>query len=236
MSGVLQQLTYCLGITHGFTPVYHPETNPVERRNRDMKTQLAILVGDDHTTWADKLPSIRFTMNTAKSASTGYTPAYLTFGRNLRTYDDVQHDLRTIIRNEHFITEITPKLLAMSETMKRAMEIQEWNEEKRKDYVDKKRQASPNYKPGKLVMVDVHLLSKAAQGYSAKLGPRRDGPYVIKRKHGASSYEVACPDTPDTPVGLYHASALRLYHGQESTNLPAPVQTIRKRGRPRKQL
>lgn len=123
VSSVLQQLTYCLGITHGFTPVYHPEANPVERRNRDLKTQLAILVEDDHTTWAEKLPSIRFAMNTAMCSSTGYTPAYLTFGRNLRTPDDIQHDFRSIVQSETFMSEITPKLLIMSDTMEKVKEM-----------------------------------------------------------------------------------------------------------------
>lgn len=108
---VMQQLAYCLDITHGFTPVYHTETNPVERRNRDMKTQLALFVGDCHTTWPEKLASIRFAMNTAVLSSTGYSPAYLTFGRQLRTPDDCRHDFKQIILNENFVPEITPKLL-----------------------------------------------------------------------------------------------------------------------------
>ncbi|KAI8436675.1 hypothetical protein MSG28_010163 [Choristoneura fumiferana] len=179
VSSVMQQLTYCLGIKHGFTPVYHPETNPCERKNRDMKTQLAILVGDNHLTWAEKLPSIRFAMNTAKSCSTGYTPAYLTFGRELRTPDDVNHDLREIVENDSFIKEVTPRLLMMANTLNRAREIQNEKEEKRKEYVDKKRQPCPDYQPGDLVLVNTHVLSKANQGFSAKLAPRRDGPYTI---------------------------------------------------------
>lgn len=41
VSAVVQKLTYCLGIHHAFTPVYHPETNPVERKNRDLKSSQA---------------------------------------------------------------------------------------------------------------------------------------------------------------------------------------------------
>lgn len=65
ISALMQQLTHYLGIQQTLTPVYHPEANPVERKNRDMKTQLAILVGNNHTAWAEDLPSIRFAMNTA---------------------------------------------------------------------------------------------------------------------------------------------------------------------------
>ncbi|CAK1598173.1 unnamed protein product [Parnassius mnemosyne] len=166
VSNMVQQLTFCLNIQHELTPVYHPETNTVERRNRDLKTQLAILVEGDHTLWSDKLPSIRFAMNTARSSTTGFTPAYLTFGRELRTPDDVIHDIRKVIKNETFIPDITPRLLMMSETIERTNEIQEMKEEQRKEYVDQKRREIPNYQPGSLVLVDSHTLCKASHGFS----------------------------------------------------------------------
>ncbi|KAL0838547.1 hypothetical protein ABMA28_016655 [Loxostege sticticalis] len=234
VSAIMQQLSYCLDIKQGFTPLYHPETNPVERRNRDLKTQLAILVGNDHTTWPDKLSSIRFAMNTAISASTGYSPAYLTFGRQLRTPDDVRHDLKAIIEKENFIHEITPKLILLANTLKQAKEIHEMREEQRKEYVDKKRKESPKYKNGDLVMVDSHVLSSSSKGFSAKLAPRRDGPYLILRNHGPSSFEIADPNDPGKSLGLYHSSALRPFQGSRSAPLPAPAAPLRKRGRPRK--
>lgn len=106
VSAVIQKVTYCLQIHHTLTPVYHPQANPVERKNRDLKPQLAILVSTDHTAWPDKLPAIRFAMNTASNQSTGYTAAYLTFGRELRTTDDITHDFREVVSSENFIHEI----------------------------------------------------------------------------------------------------------------------------------
>jgi transposase InsO family protein len=233
VSSIVQQLTFCLNIRHGLTPVYHPETNPVERRNRDLKTQLAILVEDDHTSWFEKLPSIRFALNTARSCATGFTPAYLTFGRELRTPDDVVHDLREIVQNENFIPEITPRLLMMIDTMEKAKEMQEMQEERRKEYVDRRRRACPDYQNGDLVLVNTHTLSKASQGFSSKLAPRRDGPYVVIRRHGPASFEVAHCSTKE-PVGIYHASALQPFEGTDNVEIPRPAIPIRKRGRPRK--
>ncbi|KAL0821643.1 hypothetical protein ABMA28_005084 [Loxostege sticticalis] len=205
---------------------------------KGMRTQienyLAILVGNDHTTWPDKLSSIRFAMNTAISASTGYSPAYLTFGRQLRTPDDVRHDLKAIIEKENFIHEITPKLILLANTLKQVKEIHEMKEEQRKEYVDKKRKESPKYKNGDLVMVDSHVLSSSSKGFSAKLAPRRDGPYLILRNHGPSSFEIADPNDPGKSLGLYHSSALRPFQGSRSAPLPAPAAPLRKRGRPRK--
>lgn len=229
----MQQVAFTLDIKHSFTPVYHPETNPVERKNRDIKIQLAILVGDKHGDWPQQLPSIRFAMNTAKSLSTKFTPAFLTFGRELRTLDDISHDFRQIMQSENFIPEITPKLQELAINLQKAREVQEHNEERRKTYVDKHRREQPSYNVGQLVLATVHALSNAAKGVSAKFNPRRDGPYIVKKRHGPSSYEIAHPEQPDVPVGVYHASALVPYVG-DAANLPSPVQPIRKRGRPKK--
>ncbi|RVE42498.1 hypothetical protein evm_012841 [Chilo suppressalis] len=56
---VMQQTCHVMGIKQSLTPLYHPEANPVERKNRDLKPQLAILVGKDHTTWDTHLAAIR---------------------------------------------------------------------------------------------------------------------------------------------------------------------------------
>lgn len=233
VSAVMQKLTFCLGITHNLTPVYHPAANPVERKNRDLKTQLAILVEDDHGSWDDKLSSIRFAMNTANSLSTGYTPAYLTFARELRTPYDNVHDLRQIILSENFVPEITPKLLQLADTLKRAREVRENKEEIRKEAVDKRRREDPGYKPGDLVLANSHPVSNSARGSSAKFSPRRDGPYKILKRHGATSYVLADPNVPDQALGVYHTSALTPYRGSEGP-LPLPVRPLRKRGRPPK--
>lgn len=234
VSSIMQQVVYALNIKHAFTPVYHPETNPVERKNRDLKPQLAILVKDQHRNWPEHLPSIRFAMNTATSLSTGFTPAYLTFGRELKTPDDTTHDFRKILQSENFIPEITPKLMQIANTLQRAQEVHEQTEERRKKYVDQHRRENPGYKPGDPVLATLHSLSNATKGVSSKFSPRRDGPYIIKKQHGPSSYELADPKKPDVVVGVYHSSALAPYIGN-CPDLPAPVQPIRKRGRPRKQ-
>ncbi|KAJ8964233.1 hypothetical protein NQ314_005062 [Rhamnusium bicolor] len=44
ISAIMQKVTYCFGISSTFISLYHPESNLVERKNRELKTQLSILV------------------------------------------------------------------------------------------------------------------------------------------------------------------------------------------------
>ncbi|XP_055928023.1 uncharacterized protein K02A2.6-like [Argiope bruennichi] len=110
VSAVMQQTCNFLCIKQELIPVYHPQANPSERKNRDLKPKLAILVGDAPDTWEEKLTMIRFAMNTSKCDTTGHTAAYLQFGCELRTTEDVNHDLRSLIENDTFVVEITPYL------------------------------------------------------------------------------------------------------------------------------
>ncbi|GFV64377.1 uncharacterized protein TNCV_2502951 [Trichonephila clavipes] len=106
----MQQICYLLNIHQSLIPVYHPQANLVERKNRDLKPRLAILVQDKHGCWSEKLPFIRFALNTAKCETTGQTAAFLNFGRELRTPSEVVNDIRVVIQNDNFVPEITPYL------------------------------------------------------------------------------------------------------------------------------
>ena len=108
VSAIMQQVCFLLEIKSSLTSVYHPQANLVERKNRDLKLRLVMLVGIDHTTWCEKLPIIRFALNSEKCSYTGQTAAYLMLGREPRTADDITHDFGSIIENDNFIPEITP--------------------------------------------------------------------------------------------------------------------------------
>ncbi|GFW34696.1 integrase catalytic domain-containing protein [Trichonephila clavipes] len=175
----MQQICYVLNIRQSLILVYHPQANTVERKNRDLKPRLAILVQDKYDCWPEKLPFIRFALNTAKCKTTGQTAAFLNFGRELRTPSEAFNDIRVVIQNDNFI-------VGSFTLIKREKLLQH----------------------GEHVFVASHPLSNAAQGRSTKLMPLRDGPYVILPQMSPSSYEIASLDNPGEPLGVYHTSAL----------------------------
>lgn len=231
ISAVMQKITFVFNIEMSFIPVYHPQSNPVERKNRDLKTHLAILTGTDHTKWKDVLPVVRFCMNTAKCSSTGYSAAYITFGREFRTMDDVQHDVRDVVSNENFIPEITPKLRQLTNIWYLAKENNEKSQQTNQQYIDTKRSKDFDFKIGDLVWVKTHLPSKASKRFTAKFAPKRDGPYTILRKHGPASYEIGDQNNNNEIIGKHHSSALTPCQQAECVQ---PIYPKAKRGRPRK--
>ncbi|KAL6421098.1 hypothetical protein ACFW04_013058 [Cataglyphis niger] len=72
------------GVKHQTSPAYIPQCNPVERANRTLKTMISQYVGKKHRRWDKYIPQLQFAYNTARQAATGYIPAFLVHGRELR--------------------------------------------------------------------------------------------------------------------------------------------------------
>ncbi|GFW26032.1 hypothetical protein TNCV_3317041 [Trichonephila clavipes] len=178
VSAVLQQICFTLNISQNLIPVYSPQSNLVERKNRDLKPRLAILVGDDHSSWYSKVPVIRFAMNTTVCDTTGHTPAYLLFGRELRTVDDVVQDFKSVVHNDNFVAEITPYLKRFGTITEDIRERIETKQDQRKKQYDKNRRPVYYY-PGDKVWVTLHPISSAKNKKTSKFMPKRDGPYLI---------------------------------------------------------
>ncbi|GFU47908.1 transposon Tf2-8 polyprotein [Trichonephila clavipes] len=132
VSAVMQQICYLLYIHQSLIPVYHPQANPVERKNRYLKPRLAILVQDKHDCWSEKLPFIRFALNTAKCETTGQTAPFLNFGRDLRLTSEVVNDIRVVIQNDNFVPEITPFLKKFAKVSTQIREVVEEQQDSRK--------------------------------------------------------------------------------------------------------
>ncbi|GFV81899.1 uncharacterized protein TNCV_1057861 [Trichonephila clavipes] len=115
-----------------------------------------------HDCWSEKLPFIRFALNTAKCETTEQTAAFLNFGRELRTPSEVVNDIRVVIQNDNFVPEITPYLKKFAKFSTQIREVVEEQQDSRKFYADKKRKTALTYQSGEHVFVASHPLSNAA--------------------------------------------------------------------------
>lgn len=64
-----------------FNAQYSPSANPTERVNRVIKTMIRSYITQDQRKWDENLPKIGFGLRTAIHEVTGFSPAYLNFGR-----------------------------------------------------------------------------------------------------------------------------------------------------------
>ena len=225
---LMQCLSIAMSFDQNVTPVYHPQANPVERKNRDLKTMLAIQVCGNHRDWPNRLPAARFALNSSVCQSTGHSPAYLLLNMELRSPAHVMHDVRPIIESRNIVPELIPELLLMNETIRATLEHQSSGGK-----VNEPIPASlPTFKQGDLVLIKTHTLSNANDGVSAKLMPKRDGPYVIQDLAGSNSYRLV--DRENKDVGLHSASDLVRYVARnEDEAMPEPSNPRKGRGRPK---
>jgi hypothetical protein len=81
-------------IKHRLTPPYSPQCNAVERANRTVKTMIKQYITGSQKNWDAHISEIAFAFNTAHSESTGYTPAYLNFSRELHSAGTLEQEAR----------------------------------------------------------------------------------------------------------------------------------------------
>ncbi|XP_036142095.1 uncharacterized protein K02A2.6-like [Monomorium pharaonis] len=171
-SSQLKDLLAGNGIRHRLTPAYAPHCNPVERTNRVLKTMISQYVRRNHRAWDEHIGELQFAYNTAKHDATGYTPAYLMYGRELRrpteppteTERPRPHALQKRLRETHEFVRIQNA---------RAFQRQE------KYYNLRRRNWQP--KLGEWVWKHDHPLSKRAEAFNAKLAPKFIGPLEVRR-------------------------------------------------------
>ncbi|XP_037866490.1 uncharacterized protein LOC119628437 [Bombyx mori] len=182
VADVMQKSMFVLGVKQNLIPLYHPEANPVERKNRDLKAHLAILLEGRHQQWPEVLSFVRFAFNSSVCTSTEQTPAYLTFGRELRSPISAQLDLRAVVESENFVPQISPYLSKLAETISTAKENIEHHQDIQKTRAALRRSEHYQFAEGDLVLMKTHVLSNASKGITSKFNPKRDGPYVISKK------------------------------------------------------
>ncbi|XP_063231959.1 uncharacterized protein LOC134536197 [Bacillus rossius redtenbacheri] len=187
------------GIAHHTTPTYHPSANPTERRNQDIKAQLRLRLGDDHTKWDVHLPKILYCLRWRVNAVTGHSPAELVQGENLALPGECR--IANTATEDWWGEELRPQIEAMREEAK----------ERQAQFLAHKTPTTTHtpvpLTPGQWVYVRQHHLSVGAKNFCAGLAPKWSPPRQILWKTGPSTYAVR---TPSGRPAKIHRDDLRL--------------------------
>jgi len=176
-SRILKEYFHTIGVEIQYTAPYCPQENPTERTNRTVKTMIVQLTEGDQSSWDGLLPETALAINASASDSTGYSPAFLTQGREPR--------LPTMLYDE-----VTPGSAISKDPAEKGLQLrgifyivrsnlQRDSQEQARHYHLRRREWRP--KLGDKVWLRQHSLSKAAEGFAAKLAPKYDGPYTVTR-------------------------------------------------------
>lgn len=80
---------------HEVTPPYSPQSNPIERVNRNIKTMIRSYLSDKHNKWDEWLPELTYAYNTSLHSSPACSPTFFNFGRDPR-YLELHRNLTLI--------------------------------------------------------------------------------------------------------------------------------------------
>lgn len=165
-----------LGIKQQFTAPYSPHENPAERANRTIKTMIAQFTNDQHQKWDDKLPELMLALNSSIAESTGFSPAFLTQGREPRLPKQLFDECTPGSNEPHLNPEQrAARLREIFEIVRRNLELA--SQEQAHHYNLRRRDWKPQL--GDQMLVKTHPLSKASDKFAAKLAPKFDGPYQV---------------------------------------------------------
>ena len=200
------------------TSPYHPQGDgQVERYNRVMAKNVAILVDEEPESWDQALGYVAYAYNATVHESTGFTPNLLWFGRELRSMIGelvpCVEDRNTETYAEYALR--SKKFLELAYAA--ARETSKKSAERTKTYHDRNLREFV-YEPGDKVWVEDH--SPKARG-TRKLVQQYDGPWYILDKLGDVNYRMSLG--PGCPIRVLHHNRLRPYEtlpGRDKREIP----------------
>lgn len=180
------------------TPYYHPQANQVEATNKSIKTCLkAHIESDDkQTSWESYIVKIIDHMNRTAHTSTGVSPNYLHFGRELPLTGDEHTVLNDVNPTREYSDE------RQDVVMDEARDKQQVRYEKDRRRYDL-RSKSRSFVKGQEVWIPNSKQSSAANKYSQKLARPKVRAYIAHRI-GSNTYQLI--DGTGKPLGKYHAN------------------------------
>lgn len=175
-----------LGITPRFSTVYHPQTDgQTERVNPILEQYLRLFIAHHQNDWSEFLSLAEFSYNNSIHSSIGVSPFYANYGYH-PTFTTNPSKGQTSPEAGELINRIEQ----VQEELKSAMLIAQ---ERQKRAYNRHRDATPEFEVGDEVWLESTNI--CTDRPSAKLAPRRLGPYRILERVSSHAYHLALPPT-----------------------------------------
>ncbi|GFV28611.1 retrovirus-related Pol polyprotein from transposon 412 [Trichonephila clavipes] len=171
--------------------VHHPQSNPVERMHRTLKRILRVLCLEAIPDWEKILPQALFALRTVIHDSTGFSPAELVHGKNLRTavmlYEKLTEEEPVESSAVDYAFELINRMIRCQEL---AILHMEGAKQKQKLWYDR-RTVKRQFQPGELVLV-------IAPYRPNKLSVQWVGPGEIVQQLSETNYVLKFPEKDKT--------------------------------------
>lgn len=198
------------GIRRKNTSYYHPQPNLAERTIKTIRSMITTNIVETHREWDEKLPYIAMALRSAVSSSTGYSPSFLTLGREMR----LPCDPEAMVAQEVTPPNVSAWAVMLTRNIREAIETAKSNialqAKRQKPYYDA-RHRDLTFKKGDLVLKKAHWLSKKDEGFMAKLAPRWQGPFEVAEVCSPLTMRLKKPGSRAVMEGTYHVQELKPY-------------------------
>lgn len=190
------------GISLAYTANYHPQSNPVERVHRVVKTMLSAYVADHHPSWDKYLAKVGWAIRSAVHDVTNLTPNFIFFGRELNIVGNSSDQPNSSGTN------FDP--LIRSEALKEVYNdvkgrLKKAYEARRHTYNLRRRDET--FRVGQKVWRRNYVISDAAQKFTSKLASKFQGPFIVGKV--VSPYTVELKDQSGKDCGIWHGKDLK---------------------------
>ena len=178
---------HLLHIKKSRTTPYHPQGNGlVERFNCTLVRMLAITIADYPQDWEELLPKLCLAYNSSVQATTGFTPFFLMFGRQVSLPVDVMFGTSTEMSEkslDHYAASLQWKLQYAYGLVQQKFKVVQ---ECQKEFYDTTVHGEP-YKEGGLAWLYTTVIPK---GTHRKFHHPWSGPYCILKKLFEVNYRI----------------------------------------------
>ena len=199
-SKVFQELCSRLAIKSKMSTAFHPQTDgQTERTNQNIEAYLRIYCADHPETWSMHIPTLEFALNTNIHSATKQSPFKLLYG-----YDPIA--IPDPISDKSALPAVQNRLTELASLRKEATAAYELARNRMLRFSTTK--FTP-FEPGQKVWLEATNLHTPNR--SAKLSPKREGPFPIKTKLSDLVYELELPHQWRIHP-IFHASLLSPYH------------------------